>query len=145
MEMSGVMALGWLVAGIFSVLSLLHILWALGGRAGNTHVLPERDGQPLFRPGPVSTLVVAALLAVAALLVAQRAGIGPAILPSSLVPLGCWGVAVAFLLRAVGEFRYVGFFKQVRNTSFSRMDTLLYSPLSLCLGVGTGMVAFLAS
>jgi hypothetical protein len=44
----------------------------------------------------------------------------------------------------VGELRYVGFFKRVRNTSFARMDTLLYSPLSLCLGVGTGMVAFLA-
>jgi hypothetical protein len=144
MEMSGVMALGWLVAGIFSVLSLLHIFWALGGRAGNALVLPERDGQPLFRPGPISTLLVAALLAVSALFVAQRAGIGPVLLPSWLVALGCWGVSAAFLLRAVGELRYVGFFKRVRNTSFARMDTLLYSPLSLCLGVGTGMVAFLA-
>ena len=133
------------MAGILSMLSLLHVYWALGGGVGSAQVLPERDGEPLFQPGSVSTLVVAALLAVAALLVSQRAGIGPALLPPSLVRLGCWGVSVAFLLRAVGEFRYVGFFKRVRDTSFSRMDTRLYSPLSLCLGVGTGVVAFLAS
>jgi hypothetical protein len=143
--MSGVTALGWLVASVLSALSLLHVYWSLRGRAGNAQVLPERDGKPLFQPGPVSTLVVAALLAVAALLVAQRAGVGPALIPSSLVPLGCWGVSAAFLLRAVGEFRYVGFFKRVRDTSFSRMDTLLYSPLSFCLGLGAGMVALLAS
>lgn len=133
-----------LAAGLaiaFCVLSVLHIAWALGFRGDNVQVLPMRDGQPLFRPGPASTLVVAALLFLAALLVTQRAGLGREFIPAGLVVPGCWGVSVSLVLRAVGEFRYVGFFKRVRDTGFARMDTLLYSPLALLLGVGSGVVA----
>lgn len=129
----------------FDLLCLMHLYWAAGGRAGNLQVLPERtDGMPLFRPGPVSTLVVAALLATAGILVAQRAGILPGPFPPTLVRLGCWCVSGALVLRAVGEFRYVGFFKTIRGTAFARMDTLLYSPLALLLGAATGYVAFMA-
>ena len=35
------------------------------------------------------------------------------------------GFAVVFLARAVGDFRYVGFFKRVRGTRFARLDTIL--------------------
>jgi len=129
------------LAASFCVLSLLHIGWALGPRSGRVQVLPERDGAPLFRPGPLSTLAVAAVLFLAALLVTQRAGLGRELLPPALVAPGCWGVSVALVLRAVGEFRYVGFFKRVRDTAFARMDTRLYSPLALLLGVGAGYVA----
>jgi len=132
-----------LIAVVFCLLSLLHIGWAVGFRAGTWQVLPERDGAPLFQPGPLSTLAVAALLFVAALLVTQRAGLGRELLPAALVEPGCWTVSVALVARAIGEFRYVGFFKRVRQTAFARMDTRLYSPLAFLLGVGTGMVALL--
>ena len=46
-------------------------------------------------------------------------------------------IATAFTLRAVGEFKYVGFFKRIRGTQFARMDTRFYSPL--CLGVAAGL------
>ena len=49
-------------AGLLGALSLLHIYWALGGRGGSIEALPSRDGQPLFQPGPLLTLAVAALL-----------------------------------------------------------------------------------
>ena len=87
---------------------------------------------------------MAALLFVAALLVAQCAGIFPGPIPPGLVRIGCWGVSAALLLRAVGEFRYVGFFKRIRGTAFARMDTLLYSPLALLLGTGAGYIAYAA-
>ena len=129
----------------FDLLCVMHLYWAAGGSAGTLRALPERaDGTPVFRPGPGSTLVVAALLAVAGLLVAQRAGILPGPFPPTLVRVGCWGVSGALLLRAVGEFRYVGFFKRVRGTAFARMDTLCYSPLALLLGAGAGYVALMA-
>jgi hypothetical protein len=41
-----------------------------------------------------------------------------------------------FVLRAIGEFRLVGFFKSVRGTPFAHWDTWLYSPLSLLIGLG---------
>jgi hypothetical protein len=133
------------LVAVFDLLCLMHLYWAVGGRVGNLQALPERtDGTVLFRPGPASTLVVAALLATAGLLVAQRAGILPGPFPPALVRLGCWCVSGALVLRAVGEFRYVGFFKKVRGTAFARMDTLFYSPLALVLGAGAGYVAFMA-
>lgn len=129
----------------FNLLCLAHLYWAAGGRAGSVQVRPERpDGTPLFTPGPVASLVVAALLALAGLLVAQQAGILPGPFPPGLVRLGCWCVAGALVLRAIGEFRYVGLFKRVRGTAFARMDTLVYSPLALLLGLGAGAVAYFA-
>lgn len=143
--MIGVTLVAAALAAVYCVLSLLHVGWALGWRGGQVQVLPERDGAPLFRPGPLSTLAVAAVLFLAALIVTQRAGLGRELLPAALVGPLCWAVSAALVLRAVGEFRYVGFFKRVRGTAFARMDTRLYSPLAFLLGAGSGYVAFCAS
>jgi len=131
-----------LVAIVFGLISLLHIGWATGLGPGRWQAIPERDGAPLFRPGPLATLGVAALLFLAALLVTQRAGLGRALLPPAIVGPGCWAVAVALVARSIGEFRYVGFFKRVSDTPFARMDSRLYSPLALLLGLGAGLVAW---
>jgi len=131
------------MAVVFCILSLLHVAWAVGIRMGDRAVIPERDdGEPTFHPGPVSTYAVAGLLFIAALLVTQRVGLGRALLPAPLVVPGCWALAVAFVLRAMGEFRYVGFFKRVRGTAFARMDSRYYSPLALLLGIGAALVAY---
>ncbi len=132
-----------LVAAVFVLLSAIHLYWAVGGRAGAVAALPERDGAPLFQPGITSTLVVAWLLAFAAVLVLARAGHWPAaLLPRWMVTLGAPMVAVAMLARAVGDFRYVGFFKRVRGTRFARLDTWLYSPTALLLGIATAFVSW---
>jgi hypothetical protein len=52
-----------------------------------------------------------------------------------------FALALGLLARAVGEFKYVGFFKRVHGTKFARLDTLLYSPLCLILSVGVALVA----
>jgi hypothetical protein len=44
-------------------------------------------------------------------------------------------------VRAIGDFNYVGFFKRRRGTRFAHLDTRLYSPLALGLGLGTAIVA----
>ena len=44
-------------------------------------------------------------------------------------------------LRAIGDFRYVGFFNRVRDTGFARLDTLAYSPLCAGLAVLIGIAA----
>ena len=130
------------VAAGFALLSALHLYWAAGGRIGAEAALPERDGAPLFQPGVASTLAVAGLLAFAALLVLAHGGHWPAnALPPWVVRVGVPVVAVALLARAIGEFRYVGFFKRVRATRFARLDTRVYSPIALLLGAATAIVA----
>jgi hypothetical protein len=45
-------------------------------------------------------------------------------------------------LRAIGDFRYVGFFKRIRDSKFARLDTLAYSPLCAALAVLIGIAAY---
>ena len=87
-------------------------------------------------------MVVACLLAVAGMLVLERAAVGPGIAPPTVSLWGTRGVAAAFLARAVGDFNYVGFFKRRKGTAFAALDTRLYSPLALALGVGAGIVGW---
>jgi hypothetical protein len=48
-------------------------------------------------------------------------------------------LAAIFAVRAIGEGNYVGFIKRVRNTTFARNDTWIYSPL--CALLATGFLA----
>jgi hypothetical protein len=98
---------------------------------------------PLFQPGTASTLAVAGLLGLAALLVLAHAGLGPATaLPGWIVALGAPVVAIVLVARAIGDFRYVGFFKRVRDTRFAHLDTRFFSPIALLLGVATAAIAW---
>ncbi len=99
------------------------------------------SARPLFRPGKAGTLAVAGLLLfVDYLLLAKSGYLAPLIAPA-LIQWGCIACAAVFLLRAMGDFRYVGFFKKVTHTAFARQDTRLFSPL--CLWLGFAFVAVL--
>jgi hypothetical protein len=50
-------------------------------------------------------------------------------------------VALIFAARAVGDFRYVGFFKRVRDSRFGRLDSALYSPLCVFLSFASAVAA----
>ena len=123
------------VAGIYAVLSAMHVLWALGVKWGGTSVVPEVRGAPAFVPGTLATAGVAVALAAAAYLVMARAGLAPSPVSPWLLRIGCVVLGAVFVLRAIGEFRLVGFFKSVKGTSFARWDSYLFSPLCLALGV----------
>jgi hypothetical protein len=77
----------------------------------------------------------------AAGVVAIRSGILP--VPELALPalIGCWALVAVFGLRAIGDFRYLGFFKRVTGTRFARADTLVYSPLCAGLAAMTAVVA----
>ena len=57
------------------------------------------------------------------------------------VRIAAWLIAAVFALRAIGDFRYVGFFKRVRGSKFARLDTLAYSPLCTALALLIGIAA----
>ena len=136
------MSIGISTAAVFVSLGLLHVYWALGRSSPSAAVIPAHAGKPLFTPTPAVTLLVALALLICALLVLGALGIWRFGLPSWLFKIGIWGVAAVFLLRAIGDFRYLGFFKTVRDTTFARNDSWLYSPLcaliaSSCAILGT--------
>lgn len=131
----------WVTAATFAVLGLLHGYWMLGGRRGMSAVLPERDGRPLIQPGAIASAIVTLLLATAGWLVLERAGVGPGWVSGPPLRAATWGVAAVMLARAIGEFRYLGFFKRVKGGRFARLDSRYFSPLALALALGTGWVA----
>jgi uncharacterized protein DUF3995 len=131
--MKSSMIAGAAAAIILSLLAVIHIYWALGGTLGKSRAIPTRDGQQLFTPTPFTTFLVAFGLFVMSALNAIRIGWITVPEISRFVRAGLWLTAAIFLLRAVGDFRYVGFFKRHGESRFAKLDTLLYSPLCLLL------------
>jgi hypothetical protein len=124
-----------LVSGLLTAIALLHFFWALGGSAGTGTAIPEDNGRPVLTPRPLTTAVVGCALLTAAAIVLGRAGYWGAGLPRWIFYAGTWALAGVFLLRGIGEFRYVGLFKRVRQTRFAKWDTRLFTPLCLVLAI----------
>ena len=64
-----------IVVAVFVVLSLIHVYWAFGGRAGRAAAVPEVSARPAFVPSAPATFAVAVALALCAGIVAASAGI----------------------------------------------------------------------
>ncbi len=121
---------------LMCALSLLHVYWAFGGGFAMGKAVPEVDGRPAFEPGMFATLAVAAGLLVCAL-VAAGLGFGTLVGAEYVryVRIAGYLLAALFILRAVGEFNLVGFFKKASDSAFAHYDTFFYSPLSLGIGI----------
>jgi hypothetical protein len=87
---------------------------------------------------------VAAGLAGAAYVALAAVEFVPWGLPRRALPIGCAVLAVLFGGRAIGERRYVGFFKRVRGTAFAWWDTRAFSPLCAALSLGYLLLCFRA-
>jgi glucan phosphoethanolaminetransferase (alkaline phosphatase superfamily) len=120
---------------IFLTLSLLHVYWAFGGHWGLTAAIPIVEGKPLLEIGLWDTLAIALALLFAAVICLGTFKYRLPFLPNWIYQAGIWVIALVFLLRAIGEFHYAGFFKQVNDSLFAHWDTVLYTPL--CLGLSS--------
>jgi hypothetical protein len=136
--------LAFLLIAVFLTLSLWHVYWLLGGLVGRDAAIPEVDGKPVFQPSVVATFIVAVALALCALLIAATAGLVSLPLSQTVLAWLTRALAGVLLLRAIGDFRLVGFFKRIRDTRFARFDTAVYSPLSLLLAIGSSIVGFMS-
>jgi glucan phosphoethanolaminetransferase (alkaline phosphatase superfamily) len=118
---------------IFLLIAAVHFYWAFGGKKWANAALPTtgEGNELLFKPRFFETAAVAVVFVGFAYIIACSVNLLNH--SSFLIRYGSWFIPVVFLLRAVGEFRYVGFFKKITDTPFGQMDTKYYSPL--CLGV----------
>ena len=137
--------LGFTFAVIALIIASLHFYWAAGNRKGVSSAVPTRDGRPLFKPSSLATASVGVALLLAAALSLEYTGVLALSLPPWLTLFGMWTLGVVFLVRAVGDFRYVGFFKRYTGTRFARLDTRFYSPLCLLLSALVFGAIFTAS
>jgi hypothetical protein len=110
-------------------LALLHIYWAAGGKLGMASAIPTLGGKPVINPSVWATLAVAAALAAAAAITFASTGALQPMAPAWIVRSGLVVLTLVFAARCIGDFRLIGFTKQVHDTAFAQMDTFLYSPL----------------
>ncbi|KVP64587.1 DUF3995 domain-containing protein [Burkholderia ubonensis] len=129
------MTAAYFIVPTLCAIALIHVYWACGGRVGKAAAIPELDGEPVLRPSAAGTFAVAAALLAGAGVIAARAGWLRASPHASAVAFATVALALIFAVRAIGDFRYVGFFKHIRGSRFARMDTLCYSPLCAALSL----------
>jgi Protein of unknown function (DUF3995) len=127
---------------ILLAISGIHFFWAFGGRWGAAAAIPTNaEGKTMLKPDIFATLVVAfGILAMALLHLEKVQNLGLPI-PTWINAYGLKIIAGIFLLRAIGDFRYVGFFKKIKETKFADLDTKYYSPLCLLLSINAFVTA----
>ncbi len=119
----------------FTIIAALHIYWAVGGKLDIRNMVPVVNNEPVFTPGAIGTFIVAIVLF-------GFAGISLALGFSNKVPvnylpfLKIAGIAIGIILlvRAIGDFKYAGFFKRIKGSNFAKYDNWLYSPFCLISG-----------
>lgn len=129
------MIFGLINFAILTAISAIHVYWAFGGKWGAAAVLPELGGQKVLKPDIFSTLIVATGLGAMAVLHLHKISLFALPLPNWLDSKGLWVITAIFFIRAIGDFRYVGFFKKVKNSLFASLDTKYYSPLCLIISL----------
>ena len=128
-------SLGILLAAIFAALGLLHIHWAIGGRFGTDVGVPTVGNKRLINPSAPGAFLVAIALFIAMLTILGNIDLLGDALPRWIFRWGTMGISLIFFLRAMGEFRVVGFFRKIRDTRFAQWDTWLFSPLCLAISI----------
>ena len=134
-------ALASVVSFVFVLLAVWHFRMALLPARGASGAVPSVSGKPLFVPSAGATVAVGVVLLLFACLVAATAGLVELGISGRVLSWLCYALALGLLARAIGEFKYVGFFKRVRGSRFAKLDTRLYSPLCLMLAVSVTVIA----
>lgn len=121
---------------IFSFLTGIHVYWAFGGQWSADIVLPtDPTGKKMLSPSPLMTAIVSNGLFAFAVYYMLMAGWVHFMVPSWLMTLAGWGIPTIFLVRAIGDFNYVGFFRKVKDTPFGIKDQQIFTPLCLLISV----------
>lgn len=134
------------ITNIIILLSIsgIHFFWAFGGSWGAKAAIPTNtEGKTMLSPDIFATLVVAFGVLAMALLHLEIIQLLSLPIPTWINTYGLKIIAGIFFFRAIGDFRYVGFFKKIKGTNFAHFDTKYYSPLCLLLSFNTLMTTTL--
>ncbi|MEP7164803.1 MAG: DUF3995 domain-containing protein [Ferruginibacter sp.] len=128
--------IGVILFSIFLFLSGIHFYWGMGGKWGASGAIPSKvKGQNVLNPKMLDCILVGIGLLCFGIFILIKSNILYINLPAWLLNNGLLAISFIFFARAIGEFKYVGFFKKIRDTNFGRLDTKYFSPLCLIIGI----------
>lgn len=129
-------ALSLILSLIFFILGIIHLNWLIGGTFGFDESLPTKEtGERVLNPKKFDSAIVGLGLMCFAFFYLIKADLINLDIPHWILKYGSWLIPAIFILRAVGEFKYVGLFKKIKHTSFGELDTKFYSPLCAFIGI----------
>ncbi len=130
------LVLSTLESAILIALSLIHFNWAFGGKWGFDKALPTNEnGKRVLNPKKIDSAIVGLGLLVFGIYYLIRTRLIFIDIPLWILNYLGWFIVVIFTARAIGDFRYVGFFKRIKNTEFGKLDSQYFSPLCLCMAI----------
>lgn len=119
---------------VYQCASYLLGFWRSLGNS-SSHSGKKGEQQPIFKPRKLGTILVAVLILLASSMLIFQAGYLESLQTNTLTKIGSIVCATVFMIRAIGDFNYLGFFKKIKHSQFARYDTWIYSPLCLFLGL----------
>jgi len=125
------------------MLSFVHVYWTMIGNRELTAVLPTNSKGEQLNPTIIGTFLVAALFGIFAFITVGNLGLYDDFVPHSIIKYATIAIGIVFILRAIGNFSSVGFFKKPNGTVFAARDTRYYSPLCVFLGLSSIAIALL--
>jgi hypothetical protein len=131
---------------IFLFIASLHVYWAFGGKWAMGAVIPTKpeNQEKMFQPGIIATLIVAIGLLLFACTMLGNFGWFDFYVSRKYIYYATIAIAAIFLIRAIGDFKYAGFFKRIKDTEFAKNDTMIYSPLCFIIAVFAFVIAYLS-
>lgn len=127
---------------IFLSLGIIHFYWAKGGKWGFKNAIPTKEnGNLVMNPKTIDSIMVGIYLTSIAVFYLLQIDFFKIYFPFWTIYVS-WIVPAIFFLRAIGDFKYVGFFKKIRTTLFSKWDTQLFSPLCLAISLIGFLIAY---
>ena len=122
-----------LLSIVLITLALLHFFWALFGIKEPEAVVPTQEGSNKVKtPNKLMAVLVGIILLGFAFVFINKVA---NYVDYPWLKYVSFGIGVVFIVRALGDFKYVGFFKTAKNSKFSALDTRYYSPLCLLMGI----------
>ncbi|MBY0383733.1 DUF3995 domain-containing protein [bacterium] len=125
----------------FLIIALFHLYWGITGPNPNSVTLPQIKGVAAFIPSRLAGFGVALAFIIGAALIAMFVGAVDTPVSKQHLRWLLLFMSLIFLLRSIGDFRLVGFFKRIKSSPFARLDTLFFSPLCFCMALGLFIVA----
>ncbi|KQC28483.1 DUF3995 domain-containing protein [Flagellimonas eckloniae] len=121
-----------LISIVLIFLAVLHFYWAAFGIKDPSKIIPTRINEKrVMAPGKFGAIIVGIILLFFAFIFINKILM---YIDSDWTGYVAKGIGILFIVRAFGDFKYVGFFKSAKNSKFSVLDTRYYSPLCLLLG-----------
>jgi hypothetical protein len=127
---------------VFCLIASLHIYWAMGGKKYLNEAIPvDSNGKNAMKPSKAATLFVALILLLFATITIANFGFFSKTINEKYISSSTLFIGIIFIIRVIGDFKFVGITKRIKGTPFAIKDDKVYIPLCLLLSCTSIIIA----